>query len=261
MCGRYAATKDPAVLAAEFDAVDAIEDRAHRADYNVAPTREVVAVVQRHPRDEEGQPDLDRTERSLRLMRWGLVPTWAKDLKMGAKMINARVESAATKPAFRSSMAKRRCLIPADGWFEWRRDGTAKQPFYMTTRDGSSLAFAGLWTTWRDKSDPSAPTLVTCAVLTTDAVGQLASIHDRMPLVLGRESWQTWLDPDAEDVSKLPTTPPLDLVEALELRPVSAAVNSVRNNGPDLIAPAEPVADLDTVNTPTLFEPDPAPGR
>lgn len=258
MCGRYAARKDPAALAAEFDAVNTIEDHTHRADYNVAPTKKVVAVVQRHPHDEEGVLDLDRTERSLRLMRWGLVPAWAKDVKTGAKMINARVESAATKPAFRTSMAKRRCLLPADGWFEWRKDGSTKQPFFMTTRDGSSLAFAGLWTTWRDKSDPDAPLLVTCAVLTTDAVGQLTSIHERMPLLLGQESWASWLNPDTEDVSALPTTSPLNLVESLELRPVSPAVNSVRNNGPELIARYEPAPDLDD---PVLFDPGQGAGR
>ncbi|WP_026424476.1 SOS response-associated peptidase [Actinokineospora inagensis] len=247
MCGRYASAKDPATLAAEFDAVDTMGDSAPDLDYNVAPTKDVVTVVQRHPRTPEGV-DTGRTERTLRVMKWGLVPSWAKNAAGGAKMINARSESAAEKPAFRKSLAERRCIIPADGWFEWRRDKTAKQPFYTTPRDGGSLAMAGLWTTWRDRADPKAPILITCAVLTTDAVGPIADIHDRMPLLLAPGSWATWLDPDATDVTdvaELLAPPPLDLVDALEIRPVSQAVNSVRNNGPELLDPLKPDLDAD----------------
>ncbi|GAA2963493.1 SOS response-associated peptidase [Actinokineospora diospyrosa] len=250
MCGRYASAKDPATLAAEFDAVDAMGESAPDLDYNVAPTKSVVAVVQRHPRDPDGAVDRSRTERTLRVMKWGLVPAWAKDASGGAKMINARSETAAEKPAFRKSLAERRCILPADGWFEWRRDKTAKtakQPFYTTPRDGSSLAMAGLWTTWRDKADPDSPVLITCAVLTTDAVGPLADVHDRMPLLLGRDSWAGWLDPDATDVADLLAPPSWDLVDGLEIRPVAQMVNSVRNNGPELLAPLDPTAlpDLD----------------
>ncbi|MFL6144468.1 MAG: SOS response-associated peptidase [Labedaea sp.] len=257
MCGRYAATKDPATLAAEFDAVDLddTESYAPRADYNVAPTKQELTVVQRHPRDEEGNPDPDTTVRSLRVMRWGLVPHWAKDKSIGAKMINARADSAASKPAFKSSLAKRRCLVPADGWYEWRREGGVKQPFYLTSPDGASLAFAGLWATWRDKAEPESDPLVSYTILTTDAVGQLTDIHDRMPLLLPRESWAAWLDPDREDVSELLASPPAELVAALELRPVSKAVNSVRNNGPELLERHEPAQDLDE---PALFDADAA---
>ncbi|PPK69846.1 SOS response-associated peptidase [Actinokineospora auranticolor] len=251
MCGRYASAKDPATLAAEFDAVDAMGDQAPDLDYNVAPTKNVVAVVQRHPRAEDGTVDDSTTERTLRVMKWGLVPAWSKDASGGARMINARSESAAEKPAFKKSLAQRRCLIPADGWYEWRRDRSAKQPFYTTTRDGSSLAMAGLWTTWRDKTDPAAPVLITCAVLTTDAVGPIAEIHDRMPLLLGRDAWPGWLDPDATEVAELLAPPSWDIVDALEIRPVSRAVNSVRNNGPELLAPL--ATDLDQAE-PDLFE-------
>ena len=254
MCGRYAAKKDPALLAAEFDAVDTTGDDAPKPDYNVAPTKAVVAVVQRHPRDAEGEPDPEHTERSLRVMRWGLVPHWAKDRNVGAKMINARAESAATKPAFRSSVTRRRCILPADGWFEWKRDGATKQAMYMTRPDGASLAMAGLWSTWHDpKGDPDAPPLVTCAVITTDALGQLTEVHDRMPLLLTPQNWANWLDPDQADVADLLTSPDLALIESLELRPVSSAVNSVRNNGPELIERVEPARDLD--EAPTLFDP------
>ncbi len=246
MCGRYAATKDPATLAAEFDAIDTLGEDAPGADYNVAPTKNVVAVVQRHPRDADGEVDETTTERTLRLMKWGLVPHWAKDASGGAKMMNARSESAAEKPAFKQSLARRRCILPADGWYEWKRDGKAKFPFYTTPKDGSSLAMAGLWSTWRDKSDPDAPVLITCSVLTTDAVGPIADIHHRMPMLLTPADWAAWLDPDRTDVSELLHPPADDVVEALELRPISDAVNSVRNNNPDLLKRAEhDSADLD----------------
>jgi putative SOS response-associated peptidase YedK len=252
VCGRYAATKDPATLAAEFDAFDATEDHAPAVDHNVAPTKDVVAVVQRHPRDEDGEADESTTVRSLRVMRWGLIPAWAKDRSIGAKMINARSETAATTSAFRTSVAKRRCLVPADGWYEWRREGKAKQPFFMTRPDGHSLAMAGLWTVWRDPAVEDGPPIVTTAVLTTDAIGQLADIHDRMPLLMTPDAWSAWLDPDSDDVSELLSTPPsLDLVESLELRPVSSKVNNVRNNGADLVERHIEHADLTLFDNPS----------
>ncbi|HEX5404463.1 MAG TPA: SOS response-associated peptidase [Pseudonocardiaceae bacterium] len=252
MCGRYASTKNPARLAAEFDAVDTTGEDAPKPDFNVAPTKQVMSVVTRHPRDDEGTPDPDHTERSLRVMRWGLIPHWAKSKSIGSKMINARSDTAATKPAFRTSVTKRRCIIPADGWFEWRRDANGKQPFFMTRSDGGSLAMAGLWSTWRDPAaDKDAPPLVTCAVLTTDSIGQLATIHDRMPLLLAPEDWVNWLDPDRPDVADLLGEPSMDLVDALELRPVSDKVNSVRNNGPELLAQVTEATDLDD---PALFD-------
>lgn len=254
MCGRYSATKSPSTLAAEFDAVDTTDGEGPGADYNVAPTKSVVAVVDRHPRDEQGVPDQARIERSLRLMRWGLVPHWAKSRSIGAKMINARADTAAAKSAFRSSLAKRRCLLPADGWYEWRRDGRAKQPFFMTRGDGASLAFAGLWSTWHDPAAASDdPPLITCAVLTTDAVGQLTEVHDRMPLLLPESEWANWLNPDLPEVGELMAHPDRALIDALELRPVSDAVNSVRNNGPELIARADRPAAVD-LDEPALFD-------
>jgi putative SOS response-associated peptidase YedK len=241
VCGRYASTKDPAQLAVEFDALDATGSDAPEADYNVAPTKPVLAVVARHPRDAEGRPDVARVERTIRVMRWGLIPTWSQDRNVGVKMINARSETAAVKPAYRDSMARRRCILPADGWFEWRRETGAKEPFYVTGPDSSSLAMAGLWTAWRDPNEPQSPWLVTCAVLTTDAFGPLASVHERMPLVLPRSSFSRWLGPDqgSDDVAEL-LTPSVDIVSRLELRPVSTAVNSIRNNGPALLDPPVP---------------------
>jgi putative SOS response-associated peptidase YedK len=244
MCGRYASTKNPATLAVDFDAVDATDDAAPAADYNVAPTKPVLSVVTRHPRDSDGTPDPDRTVRSIRVMRWGLVPHWAKDPGIGSRLINARVETAADKPAFRDALARRRCLLPADGWYEWQRTtGTHKQPFFITPADGSTLALAGLWSTWRGP-DTDAPPLVTCAVLTTEAVGPLRDIHDRMPLFLPAQAWQAWLDPDSDDASGLLAdllAPPAEqLVAALELRPVSTAVNDVRHGGPELVERIDP---------------------
>jgi putative SOS response-associated peptidase YedK len=251
MCGRYASIKAPADLADEFRAVDAT-DGAARADYNVAPTKQIVAVVQRHPRDEDGTPDPDTVERTLRMVRWGLVPSWSKDAKAGARMINARSETAGSKPAFRKALNARRCLIPADGWYEWQRGRDHKQPYYTHYVDGSSLAMAGLWEYWKPKDDPEGEYpdgLVTAAVLTTQAVGPLAQVHDRMPLVLPPSAWDAWLDPDRDAgddaVAGLLVPPAPELIATMEIRPVAPAVNNVRNNGPELLAamPAEDVAE------------------
>ena len=254
MCGRYASTRDPATLAVEFDALDATGGMAPEADYNVAPTKAVLSVVTRHPRDADGTPDPDRTVRSIRVMRWGLVPHWAKDPSVGSRMINARAESAASKPAFCDAVARRRCLLPADGWYEWQAEpGSRKQPIFITPADGSGVALAGLWSTWWGSglSTATAPALVTCAVVTTEAVGPLAEIHDRMPLILPVQAWEAWLDPDSDDPGELLAPPAAELVHALELRPVSTAVNDVRHGGPELIERAQPeqpaLLDLDQV--------------
>lgn len=264
MCGRYASIKAPADLAAEFRAVDATGGAAV-ADYNVAPTKQVVAVVERHPRDAEGTPDPQRTERTLRLLRWGLVPSWAKDPKGGARMVNARAESAREKPAFRRAMASRRCLLPAAGWYEWQRGPQHKQPYFTCYADGSSIALAGVWEFWKPKDDPRGEYpdgLVTCSVLTTDAVGPLAQVHDRMPLVLPPDAWGTWLDPDRDAgddaVAALLAPPPEELIARFELRPVSPLVNSVRNNGPELLAPLPPEEVTEPLQLDLLAGPNPS---
>lgn len=259
MCGRYASTKAPVDLAEEFTAVDAVTEKAgERApDYNVAPTRDVVAVVARHPRDAEGTPDPDTTERSLRLVRWGLVPSWAKDPSAGARMINARSETAGEKPAFRRALAARRCLLPADGWYEWQRRAAtkdhkaSKQPYLTRYADGRSLAMAGLWEFWRPGKDAAGELvekypdgLVTATVLTSEAVGPLAQVHDRMPLVLPPDAWAAWLDPDTDatdpEVARWLSPPSPELVGTLEIVPVSDKVNSVRNNGAELLEALDP---------------------
>lgn len=238
MCGRYAAAKDPAALVEEFEVVSGPEELLE-PDFNVAPTKHVYIVVDR-PRE-------DVLERALVVARWGLVPSWAKDPSIGARMINARSETLAEKPAFRSAFAKRRCLVPADGYYEWYTPDAAaggrpvKQPFFIHPADGSSLAMAGLYEWWRDPTreadDPQAWRL-TCTIITTNATDDIGQIHDRMPMIVDRADWPAWLDPQAgADVGAL-VRPASQL--ALAAYPVSTAVNRVANNGPGLIAPLEP---------------------
>ncbi len=248
MCGRYAASRKPEDLALEFEAVPAGGQPPVPADFNVAPTKDVQVVRWKKERDAEGAVT-GGGHRELRAVRWGLVPSWAKDVSVGNRMINARVESLTEKPAFRTAARTRRCLVPADGWYEWakRLDSPGKQPHFITPQDGSVLALAGLWEVWGRGEDR----LYTCTVVTSPAVGALHEIHDRMPLVLPRDRWADWLDPAREDVEELvePTSP--EVVETLELRPVSTAVNNVANNGRQLTERAETVAE--PADQPALF--------
>ena len=248
MCGCYAASRKPEDLALEFEAVPVAGQQPVAADYNVAPTKDVQVVRWKKERDAEGALT-GGGHRELRAVRWGLVPSWAKDVSIGNRMINARVESLTDKPAFRTAARTRRCLVPADGWYEWakRLDGPTKQPYFITPQDGSVLALAGLWEVWGRGEDR----LYTCTVVTSPAVKALQEIHDRMPLVLPRERWADWLDPAREDVEQLtePTAP--EVVETLELRPVSTAVNNVANNGRQLTERAETVAE--PADQPALF--------
>jgi putative SOS response-associated peptidase YedK len=244
MCGRYVSVRSNADLSAEFDAVDATDGLWPAADYNVAPTKPVRAVVNRPLRAPDGTPAAEPT-RQLRVVSWGLIPSWSKDRRTQGRMFNARAEGVASTNAFRKAYRARRCLVPADGWYEWQvvdgATGPHKQPMFMTARDGHPIAFAGLYEFWSDRSaGPDAPTVTTCTIITTASTGPLQQVHDRMPLVLPHESWQRWLDPTVED--------PADLVrpwdeaagEHLELRPVSSLVNKVDNNGPELLDEAAP---------------------
>jgi putative SOS response-associated peptidase YedK len=246
---------------AEFDAVDATAGEELSPDYNVAPTKRVHVV-----RLSRRGPELDETvkpagtdqpaSRVLSVVRWGLVPFWAKDPKTGARMLNARAESLTSKPAFRAAFAKRRCLVPADGWFEWtpRENAPGKQAFYMTPAGGAPLAFAGLWEVWGQGEDR----LYTCTVVTTDAVGPLTAVHDRMPLVLPPDRWAAWLGEEpVDDPATLLAAPSERLIQDMEIRPVGSAVGNVKNNGPQLLArvdgePADLGQAASGVN-PTLF--------
>jgi putative SOS response-associated peptidase YedK len=236
MCGRYVSVRADSDLTEEFDAIDATDGLWEAPDYNVAPTKPVRIVVNRPLRDEDGAPAKTPT-RQLRVVSWGLIPSWSKDRKTQGRMFNARVESVATTNAFRRAYAKRRCLVPADGWYEWRAiDGGGKQPVYMTPEDGHSIGFAGLYEFWGERGQ----TITTCTIITAPSSGALAEIHDRMPLVLPRSAWARWLDPAVDDPSDLLTSWDEASGEHLELRPVAPLVNKVDNNGPELLDRAEP---------------------
>jgi putative SOS response-associated peptidase YedK len=240
MCGRYASSRRPEDLIEEFEVVESRVPAPLAADYNVAPTKEVYAVVERPPTRDSPEPP----ERQLRVLTWGLVPSWAKDPAIGNRMINARMETVAEKPAFKRAFAVRRCLLPADGYFEWypttqtnAKGKPVKQPYFIRPRDHGVLAMAGLYEIWRDPSRPDdAPDRFrwTCTVLTTEAEDSLGHIHDRMPLMVERERWGEWLDPRvAGHLSLLVPAAP----GALEAYPVAPLVSNVRNNGPELVEP------------------------
>lgn len=247
MCGRFAVTTDPALLAEKIKAIDEVTGAAQDAttdrppaNYNVAPTTTVTTVVRRHV-----EPD-DASARRARAMRWGLIPPWTKtgedggpDTKRGPLLINARAETVTTSNAFRTSAKGKLCLVPMDGWYEWRGAKGAKTPYYMYGADGELLFMAGLWSTWRPKDAPKdTPPLLSCTIITTDSAGPLTEIHDRMPLTISEGDWDRWLDPDAPiDEGLLRGHGDLDRIA---VREVSRLVNSVRNNGPELIEPAEP---------------------
>jgi putative SOS response-associated peptidase YedK len=220
MCGRYSASRPPDLTAETYAAV--VVDDPPPPSWNVAPTDPVSVVVQRS----EG--------RELRTLGWGLVPSWSKDRKGAARMINARAETVAEKPAFRAALARRRCLVPADGWYEWLAlPDRAKQPFFIGPRDGSPVAFAGLYEVWRDPATDEL--LRTCTVVTTGAVDDLRFLHERMPVALAPDVWDAWLDPSYDDAAALRGL--LAPRDGFAAYPVSTAVNSVRNNGPELLDP------------------------
>jgi putative SOS response-associated peptidase YedK len=231
MCGRYATTRSDADLSLLFDAVNVTEGL--EPSWNVAPT-DPVPLVRISGR--QGGRVLDTA-------KWGLVPPWSPDLRSGARMINARAETVATSPAFAPSFAKRRCLVPADGWYEWVRAGRSKQAYYMTPLAGSALggaplAFAGIWTMSAE--------MMTCSIITTAALGGLAEVHDRMPLILPRERWPEWLAGGGDPAGLLQPMTPAEL-EAIEVRPVRPDVGNVRNNGPELITAPVPEPDPATL--------------
>jgi putative SOS response-associated peptidase YedK len=228
MCGRYATTRSAADLSALFESYDETEGRL-AADYNVAPTDPVPIVRSAPKSDDSAGVDADR--RVLSMARWGLVPGWAKDARGAARMINARAETVATTNAYARSFARRRCLVPADGWYEWvRQDGGAKQAYFMTPRDGEVLALAGLWSLWRGGPEP----LLTFSVVTTAALGDLALVHERMPLLLSPDRWSGWLAGGGEPAGLL-TPPAEEALAAIEIRPVGRNVGDVHNDGPELV--------------------------
>jgi putative SOS response-associated peptidase YedK len=250
MCGRYASARKRQELLEEFRIDrDRVADDLE-PDYNVAPTKPVYAVLTRgggaapEPGAAPGGGAADGVARELRVVRWGLVPFWAKDPSIGSRMINARVETVDAKPAFRRAFAKRRCLLPADGFYEWLKveeQGKArKQPYYIHRADGGVLAFAGLYELWRDRSAPEdhpQAWLWTTVIITTSAEDEVGRIHDRMPMVIDPARWGDWLDPANTDAAHVHALLAPAAASGLESYPVGKDVNYVRNNGPGLIEP------------------------
>ncbi len=225
MCGRFTQQR-PASELAEIFAADPLADELG-ARYNVAPTDDAFVVVQREER------------RAVTAYRWGLVPHWSTDLKAGSRMFNARAETITTSPAFRGAFARRRCLVPVDGFYEWKREGTIRQPYAIVRDDGRPLVLAGLWAGWRDPaSDPEAPLIRrTFTIVTTTPNGAMADLHDRMPVVLPDDAWDRWLDPAPADPGELQgLLQPNDDV-GLRIYAVNRYVNDVRRDGPDLLEP------------------------
>ena len=238
MCGRFVSTAGPDRIAAYFDSVIPTEVAAGSLgeNFNVAPTQDIYAVVATG----------ERTAR-VDAFHWGLVPSWSKDRKIASRMINARAETLAEKPVFKGLLAKKRCIVPMDGFYEWipgTPDGPLnakgkplKRPLFIHHRDDDPLAVAALWTTWRDPEDPEGRSLYSTTLVTTAANAAMRPVHDRMPAILTPDRWTEWLDPANHDVGALTRLLDGGSPEILDLFEVSTDVNNVRNNRPDLIEP------------------------
>ena len=229
MCGRYRLSRRKQIIEGHFDSVSGEEDWSPR--YNVAPTQPV-PIIRQNPKE---------PRRDLSLVRWGLIPSWAKDASGSAAMINARAESAAIKPAFRDALKLRRCLIPADGFYEWSRVGKTKQPYCFEVNDGELFAFAGLWQRWKD---PSANWIKSCSILTTTPNAVTAQVHDRMPVILHPDKYDLWLDPGFTNVTAVSEM--LKPYDARLMRsfPVSTRINHAANDDPECAKPLEIEAPL-----------------
>ena len=224
MCGRYRLSRRKQIIEEHFDSVSGEEDWSPR--YNIAPTQPV-PVIRQHPKE---------PRRELLLMRWGLIPSWAKHQSVAAQMINARSETAAAKAAFRDPLTSRRCLVPADAFYEWKRAGRAKQPYCFEVNGGELFAFAGLWDRWKD---PSGQWIKSCSILTTKPNAVTSAVHDRMPVILDRADYDLWLDPgmtNVEAVSEM--LKPYD-ARLMRCYPVSSRVNHVGNDDAECSAPVE----------------------
>lgn len=219
MCGRFVAASDPDQLAAWFDVDDRHTDELPPS-YNVAPTMQVYAVAEHASR------------RHLVSFRWGLVPTWAADAKVGSHMINARMESIADRPAYRSAMQRRRCIIPADGFYEWHTDAGVKTPYFIRRGDGRPLALAGLWEAWRT---PNGGWLRTCVIVTGPADPRIAALHPRMPIALRPDAWAPWLDRDERRIDAVLGLLRRPDTDDLVWHAVGPQVNDVRNDDPALV--------------------------
>ena len=228
MCGRFTLSSPGEVLAALFELAEVPEITPR---YNIAPTQSVVAV-----HASEG------TGRHCEMMHWGLIPSWADDPAIGARMINARAETVATKPSFRSAFRQRRCLVVADGFYEWQKTERRKQPHYICLRGGRPFAFAGLWENWESRDSASTPASIrSCTIITTEPNELVAPLHNRMPVILAPDDYPQWLDTDIRSPERLaPLLTPYP-GEAMTAHPVSTLVNTPANDNPECI---EPIRDL-----------------
>ncbi|MDP8973043.1 MAG: SOS response-associated peptidase [Actinomycetota bacterium] len=219
MCGRYTLRTPVDVLAEGFE----IEEHPSSItpNYNTAPTQEVAAVVE------------EDEKRKLEIFHWGLIPSWAKDPGIGNKMINARAETISEKPSFRKAFKVRRCLILADGFYEWQKTDHGKQPYHIKMQDGSPFAFAGLWETWKDEEE-----IRSCTIITTEANDLMSEIHHRMPVILHPEDYTMWLDPDFDEKEPLTSLLKPYPAAAMEAYAVSRRVNKPSNNEPSVLEPA-----------------------
>jgi putative SOS response-associated peptidase YedK len=224
MCGRFTLRTPLSTLIQQFQLAESPQVQLPLR-FNIAPTQDVAAIRVAAA----GGP------RQLGLLRWGLIPSWAKDPAMGARMINARAETVSEKPSFRAAFRRRRCLVPADGFYEWKKIGRKKQPYYFRRRDDRPFALAGLWEQWWDNRERDGEPLETCTIITTEANELSQPIHDRMPVILDATDYDLWLDPDAQD--KEPLQALLQPYDASQLRadPVSTHVNNVRHDDPQCI--------------------------
>jgi len=250
MCGRIALFTPPARLARYFDAqLDGDVDRGGEPVWNVGPTVDIPGVrIRRRP---ETEPF-----RILQLFRWGLVPSFAQDLRSGSRLFNARAETVATKSTFRAAFRSRRAIIPVDGFYEWGNSGGRRQPYFFTRTDGAPLALAGLWESWRDRSraeDPDA-WVRSCTIVTTGAGPDLDGIHDRMPVVLDPTAFDVWLDPEDADVDELEALLVPAPAGTLSHHPVDPRVGNVAHDSPDLVAPYDPAGA--TTPTTTARQPE-----
>ncbi|QSJ14488.1 SOS response-associated peptidase [Nostoc sp. UHCC 0702] len=221
MCGRFTLNQPAAALAQLFG-VQLVADLAPQ--YNIAPTQ-MVATVLHNPQSDQ---------REFQYLRWGLIPSWAKEKAMGAKLINARAETVAEKPAFRSAFKHRRCLVLADGFYEWQKQQRKKQPFYFRLQDGQPFGFAGLWSTWRS---PAQEEIVSCTILTTAANELLQPIHDRMPVIIAPQDYNLWLDTQVQTPEALQQLLLPYAAEAMKAYPVSTLVNNSQHNSSECIIP------------------------
>ena len=223
MCGRFTLSVDPDELQDAFPGLRLPADHPPAPRYNIAPSQ-AIAVIPNDGRN------------TLEFFRWGLIPSWAKDPAIGNRMINARAETLAEKPSFRTAFKRRRCLIPADGFYEWRKDPGGKTPMYIRMKSGDPFAFAGLWEAWRSSQDE---TIVSCTIITTTPNSLMEKIHDRMPVILKPDAYDRWLDPDEQSPDKLSGLLKPYPASHMTAYAVSRLVNKPENDSPELVVPAK----------------------